>query len=58
VAVRLEGDDGLTIIAPFGLEPIFSFQIVPNHTLENRAAHEEKGARAKRNWPELTLHPW
>lgn len=58
VAVRLEKDDRLTIEAPFGLDDIFSFKIVPNHVLDNQKAHEEKGRRAMKNWPEVTLFPW
>lgn len=58
VAVRLEADDTMTIFAPFGLDYMFSFQMVPNHVLENRDTHEAKGARAKAIWPELEVLPW
>jgi len=58
VGVRLEADDTLTIIAPFGLDDIFSFRIVPNRVLRNQPAHEAKAARAKSLWPELTVLPW
>lgn len=58
VAARLEADDRMTIIAPFGLDDMFSFRIVPNPALDNRPAHESKGARAKSVWPELTVVPW
>ena len=58
VAVRLETDDRLTILAPFGLDDIFSFRIVPNPVLMNRPAHEAKGARTKSVWPEITVVPW
>jgi hypothetical protein len=58
VAARLEDDDSLTIVAPFGLDDIFSFRITPNHVLFNRPAHETKGARAKSVWPEITVVPW
>jgi hypothetical protein len=58
VAARLEADDTITIHAPFALDDIFSFRIVPNHVLANRPAHEAKGARAKSVWPELTVEPW
>ena len=58
VAARLEADDTLTILAPFGLDDIFSFRIVPNPVLANRPAHEAKAARAKRIWPEITVIPW
>lgn len=58
VAVRLDADDRLEVLAPFGLDDIFSFRIVPNRVLDNRPAHEAKGARAKAAWPEITVLPW
>lgn len=58
VAARLEPGGDMTIIAPFGLDDIFSFRIVPNRVLMNRPAHEAKGARAKAIWPEITLIAW
>ena len=59
VAARLEPDDALTIVAPFGLDHIFSFNIVPNRVLENNApAHATKAARAQSIWPEITIEPW
>jgi hypothetical protein len=58
VAARLEDDGSMTILAPFGLDPVFSFRIVPNHALSNRPAHEKKAARAKAVWPEVTIVPW
>ncbi len=58
VAVRLEADGALTIDAPFGLDDLFAFRITPNTALNNRAAHEAKGARAKSVWPEITVVPW
>lgn len=58
VASRLEADDTLTILAPFGLDDIFSFRITPNRVLDNRPAHEAKGARAKSVWPEITVVDW
>ncbi|WP_404402402.1 nucleotidyltransferase family protein [Pelagibacterium halotolerans] len=58
VAVRLETDDSLTIEAPFGLEDMFAFRITPNHALDNKYTHHEKGARAKTIWPEIEVVPW
>jgi len=58
VAVRLDANDRLEILAPFGLDDIFSFRIVPNPVLMNRPAHDAKGARAKSVWPEITVVPW
>lgn len=58
VAVRLLADDSLAVVAPFGLDDIFSFRLVPNTALANRETHERKAARAKSIWPELTVVPW
>jgi hypothetical protein len=58
VAARLEPDGTMSILAPFGLDDIFSFRITPNPVLANRPAHEAKGARAKSVWPEVTVLPW
>lgn len=59
VGARLGADGQIEILAPFGLDPIFSFRIVPNRVLaNNRKAHDTKGARAKSVWPQLTILPW
>ena len=58
VGVRLEADDAMTILAPFGLDHIFSMRIVPNPVLDNKKAHEAKAARAQSMWPEVTVLPW
>jgi uncharacterized protein len=58
VGVRLEPGDEMSIVAPFGLDDIFSFRITPNPALANRQAHEAKAARALSVWPELTVLPW
>ena len=58
VAVRLDAGDTLRVEAPFGLDLMFSFRMVPNHALANRETHERKGARAKAIWPELVVEPW
>lgn len=58
VGVRLEPDDRLTVVAPFGLDHVFSFRMVPNRPLDNRRTHEEKSARAMTLWPELVVEPW
>lgn len=57
VAARLIGNE-IEIVAPFGLDDIFSFRLVPNHVLDNRATHEKKALRLKAEWPELTVLPW
>jgi hypothetical protein len=58
VGARLGSGDAIEIVAPFGLDDVFSFRITPNHALENRTAHEKKAARAKSVWPELTVVGW
>ncbi len=58
VAARLAEDGHLDIEAPFGLDDIFSFRMVPNRALNNRETHERKCLRAKAIWPELVIEPW
>lgn len=58
VGARLLPDDAIEIIAPFGLDDLFSFRMVPNPVLDNRVSHTKKGERAKAIWPELTVIPW
>jgi hypothetical protein len=58
VAVRLEPDGRLDIMAPFGLDDLFAMVIRPNPALDNRRAHEAKAARVQAIWPELTVIPW
>ena len=58
IGVRLDGRGLLEVVAPFGLEPMFAMRIEPNRKLQNSPAYEEKGARARTNWPEVELIPW
>lgn len=58
VGVRFDAAGQLDLVAPFGLDDIFSFRITPNRVLDNRQTHETKGARAKANWPEISVVPW
>ena len=58
VGARLTTAGALDIVAPFGLDDLFSFRIVPNVVLNNRLTHTTKAARAKAIWPELTIVPW
>lgn len=57
VAARLE-DHEVKVIAPFGLDDLFSFRLIPNDVLANRETHENKARRAMSVWPELTFVPW
>ena len=58
VGVRLEDDGRLDILAPFGLDDLFSMTIRPNRALPNSGSHAAKAARAKAIWPEVTVIPW
>jgi len=58
VGVKLVHDGTLDITAPFGLEDLFAMRIRPNRILDNRRTHEEKGARAKAMWPQVTVEAW
>lgn len=58
VGVRFDAAGQLDLVAPFGLDDLFSFRITPSRVLDNRRTHETKGERAKENWPEITVVPW
>jgi hypothetical protein len=58
VGVRLDGDDSLDIVAPFGLDDLFSMIIRPNKAIANAASYDAKVARAKLIWPEVVVIPW
>ncbi|MGX5829614.1 nucleotidyltransferase family protein [Mesorhizobium sp. 43Arga] len=58
VGVHFGADGQLHLVAPFGLDDVFSFRVMPNRALDNRKTHETKGARAKANWPEISVVPW
>lgn len=58
VGVRYDADGELALVAPFGLDDIFSFRITPNRVMDNQRTHEAKGARAEANWPEISVVPW
>ena len=58
VGLRLDAADRPELVAPFGLDDIFSFRLMPNRTLDNRRTYDEKAARARRNWPEIEVVPW
>lgn len=58
IALRLEADDAISVYAPFGLDDLFSFRLIPNHAIENEATHCRKAAKALSLWPELTFLPW
>jgi len=57
VAARLV-DGEVELTAPFGLDDIFSFRVVPNYALANRLGYEKKAARVQATWPEVAVVPW
>jgi hypothetical protein len=58
VAARLDGAGEIELYTPFGLDDLFSFRIVPNRRMNNRATHEKKGERARSVWPEIVVEAW
>jgi uncharacterized protein len=58
IGVRLEDDDRLDVIAPFGLDDLFSMVVRPNYALENAVGHARKAQRAQAIWPEVIVMPW
>jgi len=57
IAVR-PSPDRLEFIAPFGLEDLFAGDVRPNKALVTREVYENKIARWRRIWPDLTYLPW
>ncbi|MER9891073.1 nucleotidyltransferase family protein [Mesorhizobium sp. M0119] len=58
VGVRFDAAGQLDLVAPFGLDDIFSFRITPNRALNNQRTHEAKAARAQEHWPQISVVPW
>lgn len=58
IGLRLCADDDFEMYAPFGLNDIFSFRLVPNTERDNRKTHETKAVRQTKLWPQLTVIPW
>jgi hypothetical protein len=58
VAVRLEHDGRLDIVAPFGLDDLFTLRIRPNRVLANAQSHDAKARRCKALWPQVTGELW
>lgn len=54
VAVKLEPDDRLTVVAPFGLEDLFAMRLRPN-PIRNTNGFARTAAAAKARWPELVI---
>lgn len=54
VGVRLEADDRLTVVAPFGLEDLFALRLAPNPTRKTNG-FARTAASATARWPELVV---
>ncbi|MDM8353249.1 nucleotidyltransferase family protein [Brevundimonas diminuta] len=55
VGVRLEKDDALSVVAPFGLEDVFDMVIRPNPTRGLAKGWDKAIANARGRWPEITV---
>ncbi len=55
VGVRLEADDAISVVAPFGLEDVFAMTIRPNPTRCLAKGWERVIANARGRWPEITV---
>jgi len=58
VGVRLEPDDRLDILAPFGLDDVFAMRMRHNRALNNAATHDAKAERIRAIWPEVVVERW
>ncbi len=55
VGVRLEADDTINVVAPFGLDDVFDMRIRPNPLRPVAKDWDRVTARALERWPELTI---
>jgi hypothetical protein len=56
VGVRLEADERLTVVAPFGLEDLFTLRLRPNPRRPT-SGFARTAASVQARWPELTVQP-
>jgi len=54
VGVRLEADDRLTVLSPFGLDDLFALRLAPNPTRRTNG-FARTAASATARWPELIV---
>jgi hypothetical protein len=54
VGVRLEADDRLQIVAPFGLTDLFALRVVPN-PYRKMVGFARASADVRRRWPEVAI---
>jgi hypothetical protein len=55
VGVRLQANDALTIVAPFGLDDLFAMRLRPNPLRSRAASLGATIESARRRWPEVTV---
>ena len=55
VGVRLESDDRLDIVAPFGLADLFALRVVPN-PYRKTVGFDRASADVRRRWPEVGIY--
>lgn len=55
VGIRLEGDDRITVAAPFGLDDLFAMTLRPNPNRPRAKGWDKAVASARARWPELTV---
>ncbi|MEU9452103.1 nucleotidyltransferase family protein [Streptomyces sp. NPDC048277] len=58
LGVRLEEGGRWRVYAPHGLSDVFNLVVRPNPVLAPRSVYEEKTARWRAWWPELTVLEW
>ncbi len=58
LGVRLQPEDEWRIYAPHGLADVFNLVVRPNPVLAPRHVYDTKTTRWRRQWPNLTIHPW
>jgi hypothetical protein len=55
LGVRLEADDRIDVLAPFGLDDVFAMRLRPNPARGETPNRAAKAAAMRARWPELTL---
>lgn len=55
VGIRLEGDDHISVAAPFGLEDVFAMTVRPNPVRGLARGWRRTVENARGRWPEITV---
>jgi hypothetical protein len=58
IGLRPDGQGGVEVAAPFGLEDMFDGVLRANHATGTRALYEKKAASYAQRWPWLRTEPW